>query len=268
MALNYMQTSKMTEVPKKPQQAAISFEIRLDATATAADSRAAYDDIYDLDDISQSDSFYLWIQDLLALKPGESYLDISCGRAQLTTLARQQGAQAHGLDLSYMALRSGWNAGQGGDLITGNSQELPYATNSFDVVSNIGSLEHYLDMQTAVQQMARVLKPGGRAVVLVPNSFSLMHNIWIAARDGRTNIDQQPIQRYAARLEWQALLEENGLDVTNTIKYEIETPRTLGDWVRYLRHPKKILRLAIRPFVPLNLAFCFVYLCHKQAEIL
>ncbi len=123
-------------------------------------------------------------------------------------------------------------------------------------------------MQTAVQQMARVLKPGGRAVVLVPNSFSLMHNIWIAARDGRTNIDQQPIQRYAARLEWQALLEENGLDVTNTIKYEIETPRTLGDWVRYLRHPKKILRLAIRPFVPLNLAFCFVYLCHKQAEIL
>ncbi len=115
MALNYMQTSKMTEVPKKPQQAAISFEIRLDATATAADSRAAYDDIYDLDDISQSDSFYLWIQDLLALKPGESYLDISCGRAQLTTLARQQGAQAHGLDLSYMALRSGWNAGQGGE---------------------------------------------------------------------------------------------------------------------------------------------------------
>ncbi|MCA9950653.1 MAG: methyltransferase domain-containing protein [Anaerolineales bacterium] len=264
VAANYMQTTTIAKAQKKLPKAVISFEIRLDEAATADDSRAAYEDIYGLDDISQSNSFYLWIQDLLALKPGETYLDISCGRAQLTTLARQHGAQAHGLDLSYTALQSGWNAGQGGDLITGNSQELPYAPDSFDVISNIGSLEHYLDMQTAVQQMARVLKPGGRAVVLVPNSFSLLHNIWIAARDGRTNIDQQPIQRYAARVEWQALLEENGLVVVDTIKYEIETPRTMGDWARYLQHPKKMLRLALRPFVPLNLAFCFVYLCHKQ----
>ena len=258
-----MQIAKIAEARKKTPQAVVSFEIRLDDMVTADDSQAAYDVIYGEDDISQRASFYLWVHDLLALKPGETYLDISCGRAQLTTLARVQGANAHGLDLSYTALHSGWNAGRGGHLITGNSQQLPYAPESFDVVSNIGSLEHYLDMDTAVQQMTRVLKPGGRAIVLVPNSFSLLHNIWIALRDGRTNIDQQPIQRYAARLEWQTLLEENGLVVDKTLKYELETPRTWTDWGHYLRHPKKMVRLALRSFVPLNLAFCFVFLCYK-----
>jgi SAM-dependent methyltransferase len=258
-----MQVAKNAEPPKRTPQAVVSFEIRLEDKVSADDSRAAYDVLYNEDDISQSTSFYLWIQDLLALKPGQTYLDVSCGRAQLTTLARVQGANAHGLDLSYAALRSGRNAGYGGHLITGNSQQLPYASESFDVVSNIGSLEHYLDMDMAVQQMSRVLKPGGRAIVLVPNSFSLLHNIWIALRDGRTNIDQQPIQRYATRLEWQTLLEENGLVVDKTLKYELETPRTGADWGNYVRHPKKMVRLALRPFVPLNLAFCFVFLCHK-----
>jgi len=258
-----MPIAKITEARKKTPQVVVSFEIRLDDKVTADDSRAAYDVIYGEDDISQRASFYLWVQDLLALKPGETYLDISCGRAQLTTLARVRGSNAHGLDLSYTALHSGWNSGRGGHLITGNSQQLPYAPESFDVVSNIGSLEHYLDMAMAVQQMVRVLKPGGRAIVLVPNSFSLLHNIWIALRDGRTNIDQQPIQRYATRLEWQTLLEENGLVVDKTLKYELETPRTWTDWGHYLRHPKKMVRLALRPFVPLNLAFCFVFLCYK-----
>jgi SAM-dependent methyltransferase len=258
-----MPIARIAETRKKTPQAVVSFEIRLDDMVTTDDSRSAYNVIYGQDDISQRASFYLWVQDLLALKPGETYLDVSCGRAQLTTLAQVQGVNAHGLDLSYTALHSSWNAGRGGHLITGNSQQLPYAPESFDVVSNIGSLEHYLDMDTAVQQMARVLKPGGRAIVLVPNSFSLLHNIWIALRDGRTNIDQQPIQRYAARLEWQTLLEENGLVVDKTLKYELETPRTWTDWGHYLRHPKKMVRLALRPFVPLNLAFCFVFLCYK-----
>lgn len=258
-----MQIAQNSETSEKKAQAVVSFEIRLDDEVSADESRAAYDVIYGEDDISQSASFYLWIQEILALKRGETYLDVSCGRAQLTTLAQDQGVNVHGLDLSYAALRSGWNAGRGGHLVTGNSQHLPYKPESFDVVSNVGSLEHYLDMDAAVQQMARVLKPGGRAVVLVPNSFSLLHNIWIALRDGRTNIDQQPIQRYATRLEWQALLEDNGLVVDETLKYELETPRTRADWGHFLRHPKKMVRLALRPFVPLNLAFCFVYLCHK-----
>lgn len=241
----------------------IMLEIRLPEIATDGDSRAAYDTLYTDGDISQRPSFYMWLIDLFGIRPGERYLDVSCGRVHLPKLARARGARAHGLDLSHAALRLGRAQTGVRDVVTGNSQALPYASGSFDVVSNIGSLEHYVDMRAAVREMTRVLKPGGRAFVLVPNTFSLTTNIWIAMRQGRTSIDQQPIQRYAARLEWAALLEEYGLVVEQTIKYEREWPRTAADLRYYLTHPKDLLRVLAAPVIPLNLAFCFVFLARK-----
>lgn len=244
-------------------KADILFEIRLNQVETDSASRSAYDDIYTQTDFAQRDSFYLWLINLFALHATDTYLDISCGRGQLSGLAQQFGGAAHGLDLSPAAIKQGRIETGCDQLIVGNSQALPYADNSFTVVSNIGSIEHYVDMQTAVREMARVLKKDGRAYVLVPNTFSLLHNIWIAFKHGYTNIDMQPIQRYATRQEWQQLLEENGLIVEKTYKYEIERPRTWADFFSYLRHPKQMMRLLLTPFVPLNLAFCFVYLCRK-----
>jgi ubiquinone/menaquinone biosynthesis C-methylase UbiE len=238
-------------------------EIRLDEIETDSQSQDAYETIYATSDISQRDSFYLWLVDLFGLKPDDVYLDISCGRGQLPALARERGIRAHGIDLSHTALKSAANESHRKNLVTANSQTLPYAANNFTIVSNIGSIEHYVDMPTALREMVRVLKPGGRAYILVPNTFSLLHNIWIAFREGRTNIDSQPIQRYAARKEWQNLLEESGLEVVGTVKYEIEVPYTAKDWASYLRHPKRLIRLMLVPLVPLNLAFCFLFICRK-----
>ncbi|MCI0398879.1 MAG: class I SAM-dependent methyltransferase [Chloroflexi bacterium] len=235
-------------------------EIRLDQIRTDAASRDAYDVIYDEGDISLRSSFYLWLVKLFALQPDDVYLDISCGRGHLPALAQKQGVQTHGLDLSFAAVRSATGRGH---LIVGNSQALPYADDSFTAISNIGSIEHYVDMRAAIREMVRVLKPGGRAFLLVPNTFSLLHNVWIAFRRGRTNIDNQPIQRYLARQEWQQLFEEQGLVADKVAKYEIERPRTRADFFSYLRHPKRMVRLMLTPFVPLNLAFCFVFVCHK-----
>ena len=136
------------------KKATVLFEIRLDEVESDSDSQQAYDEIYTESDISQTDSFYLWLLDILAFRPGEQYLDISCGRAQLPRLAQGLGVKAHGLDLSYAALRSG-SQPPSPMLVTANSQDLPYANGRFDVVSNIGSLEHYVDMETAVAEFLR-----------------------------------------------------------------------------------------------------------------
>jgi ubiquinone/menaquinone biosynthesis C-methylase UbiE len=249
----------MTENPH------IMLEIRLPEVQEGGDSRVAYEALHAVEDISLPASFYLWLAELMGLKPGDVYLDVSCGRGQLTGLAHGRGINAHGLDLSETVIRMGHVDGNGGGLVVGNGQALPYRDASFRVVSNIGSLEHYVDMAAAVREMVRVLAPGGRAFVLVPNTFSLLTNIWIAFRQGRTSIDHQPIQRYAARWEWQALLEANGLIVDRTIKYERERPRTWRDLLNYLQRPKQLVRLLLTPIVPLNLAFCFVFVGHKPA---
>ncbi|MEM7333743.1 MAG: class I SAM-dependent methyltransferase [Chloroflexota bacterium] len=253
----------MKETVKKPS---ILLEIRLPDIDSTADSQSAYDSIYTETDISQRESFYLWLNDLFNFRENEAYLDISCGRAQLVNLAKPQKVKAFGLDLSFAALQSGLE-GDGKDmLITGNSQLLPFASNSFDIVTNIGSLEHYVDMETAVSEMTRVLRPGGRAIVLVPNTFSLLTNILIAYRQGKTSIDLQPIQRYAARQEWQDIIEGSGLVVKQTHKYEREWPRTAADRKYYLAHPKEMIRLLLTPIIPLNLAFCFVFEAYKPEQ--
>ncbi|MFT7585783.1 MAG: ubiquinone/menaquinone biosynthesis C-methylase UbiE [Cellvibrionaceae bacterium] len=246
-------------------EAEVRLEIRLNQTRTREESRQRYENVYGAGDISQSESLYMWLLDLLNLDSNERYLDISCGLGELPYYAKKQIPMAHGMDLSHNALVKGQGKFQLDRLVTANSEQLPYADESFDVISSIGSLEHYVDMAVAVREKARVLKIDGRALILVPNTFSLLSNIWIAFRQGKTAVDPyQPIQRYLARYEWQALLEDNGLVVERTIKYEREWPRTRRDMLNYLRRPKEMIRLILTPFIPLNLAWSFVFFCRKQ----
>jgi len=246
---------------KSTGKADIMLEIRLE---TAENSQQAYDDLYTDVGISQPESFYLWMMKILALRADDVYLDVSCGRGELVAMAQAHGVKAYGMDISWAALRSGQRDLGDNHFVVCDAEQLPYADGSFSVASNMGSLEHFRDMKTAVQEMARVLKANGRAFILVPNTFSLMTNIWIAFRQGRTSIDDQPIQRYGARQEWQQLLEENGLTVEKTIKYEHVVPRTRQDWLGHLQHPKRMLRLFLIPFIPLNLAYGFIFVCRKS----
>ncbi len=48
-------------------------------------------------------------------------------------------------------------------------EALPYPQNSFDLVLSHEVLEHVNDDRQAVAEMVRVLRPGGRAVIFVPN---------------------------------------------------------------------------------------------------
>lgn len=258
-------SSKQSSSIKHERNADVMLEIHLNDVITNSESRKRYEDIYRQSDISQRESFYLWLFDILDLQPEDMYLDISCGRAQLVAMAQERGVSAHGLDSSFGALLSASEGTNNHQLVVGDAQTLPFASNSFTVLSNIGSIEHYVDMNKAVMEMFRILVPGGRGVVLVPNTFSLLHNIWTAFKEGRTYFDNQPIQRYAARQEWQQILEKSGLIVDEVLKYETETPRTWNDWKSYLRHPKLMFRMLLTPFVPLNLAFCFLFLIHKPS---
>lgn len=243
----------------------IMLEIRLNNVDTDSASQEAYNSIYEITDIAQSISFYRWFYKHLALKETDTFLDISCGNGLLLNLARAQGIEAYGMDLSLEALRIAKQRHGLRSLAAANSQLLPFADESFTVISNVGSLEHYVDMPAAIRETARVLNSDGRCVILVPNTFSLLTNIWHAYRKGRTSFDPyQPIQRYGARYEWQELLEDNGLHVNNTIKFERVIPKNRTDFIDLLGRPKELIRLLLSPIVPLNLAFCFIYFCGKS----
>jgi SAM-dependent methyltransferase len=89
--------------------------------------------------------------------------------------AHAQGAHPYGVDISAPTVtlaRQAFSAlphSPGLRAATGDVRELPYRDGSFDAVYSMGTIEHFDETERAVSEIGRVLKPGGRAIVGVPN---------------------------------------------------------------------------------------------------
>lgn len=233
-------------------------EIRHTEKSNAA-LRSAYDELYRQGSTEHLRSYYRWILKQLAPCPGSRLLDVACGTGALVDEARRQGLQASGVDFSAVALRS-----YPAPLAAADAAALPFADASFDYVVNLGSLEHLVDMEQGVREMARVLHPAGSCCVLVPNTFGLFWTIRHALCTGDIADDGQPLQRYATRRQWERVLEGNGLRVERVIGYELPPPETLRQWLRYARtFRNRFLPALLGPHIPVNLASMLVFLCRK-----
>ena len=226
-------------------------------------ARRAYEG-FDYESIRQPDSLYRWLLRLLRVKPAQSLLDVACGQSPLVRLSSEMGLNACGVDYAHTALNAVRQTGPGA-YVTGDAERLPFPDDGFDYVASVGSLEHYMDMERGARELARVLHPDGCAVLLLPNTFSLLCNVYYAFKTGWPINEGQPLQRYASRRQWEQLLESNGLCIRRVVKYEYPRPASLAGFMQYVRRPKLLLRLLLAPFVPLNLANCFVFLCGKAA---
>lgn len=103
----------------------------------------------------------------LVFKRGLSILDVGCGAGGNIKILGEFGSVT-GLDISEEALKFAKTHGIFKNLVRGNAERLPFADGSFDLVSALDVLEHIPDDQRAIQEMFRVLKKGGFALVTVP----------------------------------------------------------------------------------------------------
>lgn len=101
-------------------------------------------------------------------------LDIGCGTGTWTAMVAGSPLPARqivGLDYSsQMCAVAGTKARAiGGDaphFLNGDSEHLPFASGSFDVVTCSHSFHHYPHQDAAVREMCRVLRPGGRLMLI------------------------------------------------------------------------------------------------------
>jgi SAM-dependent methyltransferase len=109
---------------------------------------------------------------------GSRILDAGCGHGRITELLVHEvpGLDVVGVDLTQPLLdnflvKSGANASKI-ELICADIANLPLKDNSFDAVVSSRAFQYLPDPRAAVRDAVRVLKPGGRLVVSMPNKWN------------------------------------------------------------------------------------------------
>ena len=161
---------------------------RLHAAAAPSDSlreiyerRAAveYAEPVGLPDPAASRKFERILALVAETLPAESLLDVGCGDGRfLAGIARMpdRPRRLAGTDISARILETArrWAERDGFEveLIRANMERLPFADASFDRVLTVQVIEHLLDPESGVRELARVLRPEGRMILSTDSSHN------------------------------------------------------------------------------------------------
>ncbi len=168
---------------------------------------------------------------------GRDVLEVGSGAGQCSRWVTAQGGRAVGLDLSMRQLQHSRRIDDATGVtvpsVLGTATGLPFRDDSFDVVfSSFGALQFIADLDVAVAETARVLRPGGRF------AFSITHPTrWMFPDDpGEPGLT-------ASQSYWDRTPYVEVDDASGVVSY-VEHHRTLEDWVDVLtRHDFALQRL-------------------------
>jgi len=140
---------------------------------------------------------------------GKKALDIGCGTGAWLQVLSDNGADVCGIDISERAIEAARRRLPQAGLHVGPAETLPYEDDSFDIVTCLGSLEHFLDQPMALREMARVARPDGRILVLVPNAGFLTYRLGLY----RGTQQQEARETIRSLNEWSRFFSEAGIEI-------------------------------------------------------
>jgi ubiquinone/menaquinone biosynthesis C-methylase UbiE len=114
---------------------------------------------------------------------GLKVLEIGCGMGTDGAQFARAGAEYTGIDLTEAAVdlarRRFALSGLSGEFCVSDAESLDFSDESFDLVYSHGVLHHTPDIDAAVREIYRVLKPGGRAMVMLYHRGSYNYRVGI-----------------------------------------------------------------------------------------
>jgi SAM-dependent methyltransferase len=141
---------------------------------------------------------------------GRQMLDVACGGGEWLEYFYRAGSAVAGIDLSTKAIAVCQKRIPEGEFVCGPAETLPFADGRFDLVTCMGSLEHFIDKPRALAEMKRVAKPDARFLILVPNAGFLTRRLGLYRGTQQTKAKEDVFDLDT----WRRLFEEAGFEVT------------------------------------------------------
>ena len=102
------------------------------------------------------------VAEALAVGPGMRLLDVGCGDGGFLSLAAARGAEVSGLDADAAAVARARRRVSSADVRAGAMENLPWTDAGFATVVGINAFQYARDIDLALGEALRVLRPGGR----------------------------------------------------------------------------------------------------------
>ncbi|HWE52224.1 MAG TPA: class I SAM-dependent methyltransferase [Bryobacteraceae bacterium] len=106
------------------------------------------------------------------LQAGEKFLELGCGRGDFLKAFKELGFTCHGVDREESA--KAFNPGIEIAVCDIEGEKLPFPDAFFDVVYHKSLIEHVYSPRNLMMETHRVLKPGGKCIILTPDWVSQM----------------------------------------------------------------------------------------------
>ena len=126
---------------------------------------------------------------------GRRVLDYGCGTGHRAGELARLGATVVGIDVSAEAVRQARQRAGDNEALTFiqmDAEAMPFPDDHFDVVCG-NAILHHLDVRAASREIARVLRPGGRAVFLEPLGHNVLINLYRRLTPALRTIDEHPL---------------------------------------------------------------------------
>lgn len=150
----------------------------------------------------------------IGVQKDQQVLDVACGAGNWLLACKELDASTSGVDLSEKAIAVCNSILSEGEFYSTPAESLPFQDNRFDVVTCLGSLEHFVDPGKALNEMVRVAKNNATFVLLVPNADFLTRRIGLFS--GTSQVDAKEHVRTLG--EWNSLFNDSGLTVNDMWK--------------------------------------------------
>jgi demethylmenaquinone methyltransferase/2-methoxy-6-polyprenyl-1,4-benzoquinol methylase len=110
-----------------------------------------------------------WKRRLIALAappPGVRALDLATGTGDIAIALASKGARVVGLDITLRMIELAKRKSDGARFLVGDMLALPFPSGSFDIVTTGYGLRNVPNLSTAIDEIGRVLAPGGQVLSL------------------------------------------------------------------------------------------------------